>query len=650
MGLGKTLQTITLLWTLLKQGPYSGKPVVKRVLIVCPGSLVKNWEKEFNKWLGTQRINVYAIHGDAKIAEIGSSSVYPVMIVSYEMMLRNLDAIQAIAFDMLVCDEAHRLKNSSTKTCSAIASLSARRRIALTGTPIQNDLQEFFAIVEFCRPGILGNLSTFRRVYEEPIVQSRQPQATADQKTLGRGRAAELNRIVQMFCLRRTEEVNNKYLPDKHEYIMFCPPTTLQRELYVRVLGSDMVQLCLSATGGGAPHLICISALKKLCNSPTLLTTRAASAAPDEEDSSMFASVVQLVPQFSDVMDARISSKLNVVVQILQRIKSTTTERVLVVSNSTKCLDMLDAVCQKLAFKTVRLEGSTPVAKRIAIVDKFNAKHSDDFVFLLSSKAGGVGLNITGASRLVMFDIDWNPATDIQAMARIWRDGQKRPVHIYRLLTTGTIEEKIFQRQVSKQGISGAVVDDRAASGAEFSIEDLRDLFTFRDDTMCDTHTLLGCNCHCPDGSALIEPERPTKGRGQKKTIAMDQLMHWKHLPTRGPGSEAPVLEDDLVAHLRGRDLISFLFYSFTPTSNRSDAGPVEENAFDVERASPEGAEEAVDPGDPDNMGDLDSMVELGADGPAINHDDDDGDAKPARLAKRKAPVADVDFDEEDFM
>ncbi|KAJ7372138.1 DNA repair and recombination protein rad54b [Desmophyllum pertusum] len=177
---------------------YGGHCSVKRTLIITPGSLVKNWSSEFRKWLG-----VY------------EQPSYPVMIISYEMFLRSVEEVRNIKFGLVICDEAHRLKNTTIKTATMISGLKTKRRILLTGTPVQNDLKEFHSLVDVCNPGILGTQSCFRRLYEEPIVHGQQPDATSEEKLLGQTRAAELNRLTSMFFLRRTSEVNSRYLPPK---------------------------------------------------------------------------------------------------------------------------------------------------------------------------------------------------------------------------------------------------------------------------------------------------------------------------------------------------------------------------------------------------------------------------------------------------
>jgi DNA repair and recombination protein RAD54B len=192
------------------------------------------------------------------LTRIGLFCSLQVLIISYEMLLRNLETVQKVKFDVLVCDEAHRLKNTDIKTTSSVMSIDTRRRIALTGTPIQNDLGEFFAIVEFCNPGVIGTPGVFRRVYEEPIVRSKQPDATTEERKLGEARALELARLVSLFCLRRTDEINNRYLPPKHEAVLLCRPTELQTTVYRSLLSSRFVKSCLHASQSRlAAHLVC---------------------------------------------------------------------------------------------------------------------------------------------------------------------------------------------------------------------------------------------------------------------------------------------------------------------------------------------------------------------------------------------------------
>lgn len=592
MGLGKTLQCITLIWTLYKQGPYGGKPVAKKILIVTPGSLVKNWYQEFKKWLGFERIQVYAVSSDKKVEDFMKTSIYPVLIISYEMFVRMYETLQQLTFDLIVCDEGHRLKNTNIKTTSLIMSLPTQRRVVLTGTPIQNDLQEFFSIVEFCNPGVLGSSAGFRRVYEEPIVAARQPGATAEEISLGEERGAELSRLTQMFVLRRTQEINNKYLPPKRDTVLFCRPTALQLALYHQLLRCQLIRSCLSGSLSGSPHLICIAALKQLCNHPALIYKKSEDHEENKqcddyiETSTVYEGLHALFPEdFSTDEDLeKHSGKLAVLCSLLHQLHTGTSgkpEKIVVVANHTKTLDLIQCLCDQKEYKYLRLDGQTPTSKRQELVQRFNSRHSLECVFLLSSKAGGVGLNLIGASRLVLYDIDWNPANDLQAMARVWRDGQKHAVHIYRLLTTGSIEEKIYQRQISKQGLSGAVMDVREKNAVQFSLEDLKDLFSLNTATNCDTHDLLNCDCGAKTTLARAKENIPMavgrqcqlgiSAKPKKQNLGMDELMEWKHYPSS-------VIDSNQSWCLQGTtDNVSFIFYNEIKGSNSKKSRNIED-------------------------------------------------------------------------
>ncbi|XP_061144177.1 DNA repair and recombination protein RAD54B [Syngnathus typhle] len=569
MGLGKTLQSVALCWTLLKQGPYGGKAVTKRVLVVTPGSLVQNWAAEFNKWLGRERITVFTVDQDHRIERFVLSNLHNVLVISYEMLLRCLEQVQKVEFGLIICDEGHRLKNSSIKTSSALSSLSCTRRVILTGTPVQNDLQEFYAIIDFVNPGILGSSTAYRKVFEEPILRSRQPSCSEEDRSLGVERASELSRLTGEFILRRTQEIINDYLPPRLDWTLFCRASPLQQEIYRQLLCHRIFRACLQGSVQTHTHLACITALKKLCNHPALLHAGVMDKMKcDSEESSLYEGLPVLFPEnySSDSLTPHDSGKLLVLLDLLSTIRQLSpSDRVVIVSNYTRTLDMLQKLCVRMSYTFCRLDGQTPTNQRQRLVDGFNSPYSSTFLFLLSSKAGGVGLNLVGASHLVLYDLDWNPANDIQAMARVWRDGQKKTVHTYRLLTAGTIEERIFQRQVSKQGLSGTVVDlGKGSEHASFSASELRDLFSLTD-TPSLTHDLLNCSCKMDGSVNNMEEEddelsdnRPCQlGRDRcgpaQKHLSMSELMRWRHF-----SGDARTFFDPYLDH--ARDHITFAF------------------------------------------------------------------------------------------
>ncbi|OAL44374.1 DNA repair and recombination protein RAD26 [Pyrenochaeta sp. DS3sAY3a] len=493
MGLGKTLQTITLLWTLMKQNPiYESPPVIKKALVVCPAGLVDNWKREFRKWLGNERIGVFVANGkDKRITNFTMGKAYNVMIIGYEMLRTVQEELKkGSGVDIVIADEGHRLKTANNKAMLAIQSLNTERRVILSGTPLQNDLGEFFTAIDFVNPGMLGQRSAFKRTFETPIMRSRQPDASESELEKGEGRWKELVSLTSQFMIRRTAEVLSKYLPPKTEHIVFCKPTKAQAHAYNAILKSPMFGVALGNTDIA---LQLINILKKVCNSPALLKS---SKENEDTPSEMLQSLLALIPP--KVLSSNSSStKLRLLDSLVHQIHAATNEKIVIVSNYTTTLDMIERLLNALSYTFLRLDGSTPASKRQALVEKFNrSPQKESFAFLLSAKSGGVGLNLIGASRIVLFDIDWNPATDLQAMARIHRDGQKRPCKVYRFLVKGGLDEKIYQRQMMKMGLAKAVVDNKA-SASSFSKDELRDLFRLDERETCQTHDLLGCTCSC---------------------------------------------------------------------------------------------------------------------------------------------------------
>lgn len=492
MGLGKTLMTISLLWTLLKQSPHPGQnSVIKKVLICCPVSLIDNWRKEFKKWIDMNRIGILTVNNKQQsalkdkedIVNFGKTNVYQILIMSYEKVLSCAPKLSTVNIDFLVCDEGHRLKSGSNKVLKVLNEIGISRKLVLTGTPIQNDLNEFYNIINFINPGILGSLQEFQKTYLRPILKARDVNCTnRDVIKQGKDKSTSLIELTKSFTLRRTKAVINKYLTSKTDVVVFCTPSTLQRTLFDIVLNSSTFSSIMNSDTRDVLSMILL--LRKICNSPSLIASD-----PLFERlrrSSEGNSIGSLENRTS-------GSKVNVLVPLLLEFQKMG-EKAVLVSNFTQTLDFLELVLLKLNILYCRLDGSTPAKLRDKLVVDFNKTNTHQ-VFLLSAKAGGVGLNLVGASRLIIYDNDWNPLVDLQAMARIHRDGQKKPVFIYRLFTTGAIDEKIFQRQLMKSNLSDLFLDDKADSTLDvFDYEDLRDLFTIGD-TNCNTHDLLDCDC-----------------------------------------------------------------------------------------------------------------------------------------------------------
>ena len=522
MGLGKTLQGITLLWTLLRQGiTRDGAPTASRALIVCPTSLVSNWDDECNKWLkGRVRTMPVCESSRADVVSavsrfLGPRNTAQVMIVSYETFRIHAERFVKAGGDgvqLVICDEAHRLKNGDTLTCKALASVPCVKRVMLSGTPMQNHLDEFYSMVNFCNPGLLGPPAQFHRHFERPILAGREPGASDAELALAVERNAELSELVNKFVLRRTNTILSKHLPPKVVEVVVCKLTPLQHSLYEHFLESKAAKAAL--TGKQSMVLAAITALKKLCNHPKLIHDMIAGAKNTGQNGAAgFETCAEFfAPGMYDVQGARggargkgglcdgwefHSGKFAVLARLLAILRAETKDRVVIISNYTQTLDLVQLLCRQNNYPAVRLDGTTSISKRQKLVKQFNDPTQNQFVFLLSSKAGGCGINLIGGNRLVLFDPDWNPANDKQAAARCWRDGQKKKCYLYRLFAAGSIEEKVFQRQLSKESLQNVVNGEGTLEQSAMSKEELRRLFALDAGTRSDTHDGLGCE-KCP--------------------------------------------------------------------------------------------------------------------------------------------------------
>ncbi|KAM5549273.1 hypothetical protein ABKV19_000607 [Rosa sericea] len=307
------------------------------------------------------------------------------------------------------------------------------------------------------------------------------------------------------FILRRTNALLSNHLPPKIIEVVCCKLTPLQLDLYNHFIHSKNVKRAISEDTKQTKILAYITALKKLCNHPKLIYDTIKSGSPG---TSGFEDCIRFFPpqMFSgrsgswtggDGAWVELSGKMHVLARLLAQLRKKTDDRIVLVSNYTQTLDLFAQLCRERRYPYLRLDGTTSISKRQKLVNQFNDPSKDEFAFLLSSKAGGCGLNLIGGNRLVLFDPDWNPANDKQAAARVWRDGQKKRVYIYRFLSTGTIEEKVYQRQMSKEGLQKVIQKEQADSPmaqGNLSIEDLRDLFTFHENARSDVHEKMNCN------------------------------------------------------------------------------------------------------------------------------------------------------------
>jgi len=481
MGLGKTLQAIALLYTLLRsKAPYG--TVLQRGIVVCPATLISNWEAEFRKWIDLPRLKVVVCQGTTKTRKekvgVFMSSVHCVLVIGYEAF-SNFKRYLSKNCDIVVCDEGHRLKNQSTRTAKAISQIQCKRRIILTGTPLQNNLSEFYSCISFVNPDILGDYKDFKRVYADPIERAQNYGASPKTLQLGWSRSYELSVITSQFILRRTGKILEEMLPSRTEILVFLPIIELQKKLYVLFLSSQLARKALTEENYSWAFSL-ITTVRKIVNHPQLIFTKDLTGLSETENKVWTEAINLYESNVTEITDlTQLSSKF-MFIDTLARATANLAQKLVIVSNFTQTLDLIEELCKLREFTYVRLDGKTKIEDRMKLVEEFNSPNHDPFIFLLSLKAGGVGLNLIGANRLVLFEPDWNPSNDKQAMGRIWRDGQKRSVYIYRLFTSGTIEEKIYSRQLKKENLSSVVVDYKNAP-PKFTAEYLRELFKLED-------------------------------------------------------------------------------------------------------------------------------------------------------------------------
>jgi DNA repair and recombination RAD54-like protein len=485
MGLGKTLMSISVIAAWYRQRRAHSH------IVVCPSSLVRNWEQEFDKWLGKagqpkrmvirtggadglQLIRAFAGNQSQKRA----NRVGQVLIVSYDLFRMHTSVLQQAAegsIGLLVVDEGHRLKNTSgSLTMTALESLPAESRLLISASPVQNNLSEFYSLVQFVRPGLLGDLASFRRHFERPIATANRKNATRSDREQAGLKSRELEAFTKTTILRRLQsEVLASMLPPRTEMLMFCRLSQEQVKAY-RAQTQERQQN-ISNPNVTTDALEILTGLRKICTHPALCKKEA----------------TKNVAEF----EIEASGKLMVLSALLREIRASDSDsKVVIVSNFTSALSLIeDLILKPNDLSYLRLDGSVSAQNRQSLVDSFNrTSASRNFCFLLSAKAGGCGLNLVGANRLVMFDPDWNPATDLQAMGRIYRTGQKRATTIYRLFSTGTLEEIMYQRQLQKGALASVTVDGRQGQKASFSSEELKECMTLKTGTNCDTKDKIG--------------------------------------------------------------------------------------------------------------------------------------------------------------
>ncbi|GMS95500.1 hypothetical protein PENTCL1PPCAC_17675 [Pristionchus entomophagus] len=482
MGLGKTVQTAVFLRAIAeskREEQLTGYSGLGPSLLVCPATLLQQWVKEMHIWHPLCRVAILHSCGSHRgsnsslintMASARSSG--SLLITSYTTFHNERKKLTQVDWHYVILDEGHKIRNPEAQITMALKEVRTPYRLLLSGSPLQNSLKELWSLIDFVFPARLGTLQTFMEKFSIPITMGGYANATQIQSETAYKCALVLRDAINPFILRRLKKdvKMSLDLPNKNEQVLFCDLAPYQRSLYVEYLSSRECSLIRSGRLDSFSGLII---LRKLCNHPDLVT----GGLNKHEDADLDSD-----PSLAFGWPER-SGKMQVVRSLLQLWKKNKDgkkkNKVLLFSQSRKMLTILEGMLVVDGHEYLRMDGTTPIGKRQNMVNEFN-ENSSIFIFLLTTRVGGVGVNLTAANKVVIFDPDWNPSTDAQARERAWRIGQMREVTVYRLMTTGTIEEKMYHRQIFKQFLANRVLKD-PKQRRFLKTNHLHDLFTLTD-------------------------------------------------------------------------------------------------------------------------------------------------------------------------
>ena len=441
MGLGKTLQVISFLLSEHEEALAAERPM-KPTLIVCPASLLYNWVSEIQRFAPSLKTRL--IVGGAPEREQLIKGILPgedeVCITSYDMLRRDLEHYEGIHFGVQVIDEAQYIKNHYTKAARAVKKVRASFKVALTGTPIENRLSELWSIFDYLMPGFLYSYDQFNRQFEKPIVSSQDAAVTE-----------RLQRMISPFVLRRLKKDVLRDLPDKIEENLVIPMEGEQRELY----DAQVQELRMMLKGQDDARfrqerfavLAALTRLREICCDPGLLYDG-------------YRGSVAKVDSCMELMGSVMESG----------------HKMLIFSQFTSLLEVLEKRLASEGVEYYKIEGATPPARRMELVESFNSEDNGVQVFLISLKAGGTGLNLTAADVVIHFDPWWNKAVENQATDRVHRIGQKNVVNVYKLIAQNTIEENIVKLQEKKRQLAESILGGDEVGSGTFTREDLLEI------------------------------------------------------------------------------------------------------------------------------------------------------------------------------
>lgn len=446
MGLGKTLQTIAFLGYLryMKKipGPY---------LVIAPKSTLNNWLREINRW--TPEINAFILQGTKEersllIRDKLLACNFDIAVASYEIIIREKSSFRKIDWQYIVIDEAHRIKNEESLLSQVLREFTSRNRLLITGTPLQNNLHELWALLNFLLPDIFADSQDFDAWFSSETTDEDQDKIVK-----------QLHTVLQPFLLRRIKNDVEKSLLPKKELNVYVGMSLMQKKWYKQILEKD-----LDAVNGANGNkesktrlLNIVMQLRKCCNHPYLFD----GAEPGP-------------PYTTDEHLIFNSAKLKVLDQLLKKLKEQGS-RVLIFSQMSRVLDIMEDYCYFREYEYCRIDGSTDHEDRIKAIDDYNSPDSTKFIFLLTTRAGGLGINLTTADAVVLYDSDWNPQADLQAMDRAHRIGQKKQVKVFRFVTDNSVEEKILERATQKLRLDQLVIQQNRISSQKNKKENKAD-------------------------------------------------------------------------------------------------------------------------------------------------------------------------------
>lgn len=428
MGLGKTVQSIALALFLKQRQAKSGP-----VLVVCPKSLLGNWLAEFERF--APLLKVLPVQGGGREKLLNQIADFDVILSSYQLIIRDINYYKYIHFALILLDEASFIRNPETDAAKTLRSLKAEGRMALTGTPLENGVRDLWSIFQFALPGYLGNQKSFQERFEVPIQSGLELPA-------GRAAALRLQKLTQPYFLRRTKRQVLKDLPEKIEQVLWCSPSEAQAEFYRKVLeeGREEIKAARRRSGQNGAKMTMFTVLLRLRQ--ICCDLRLTGVAPEK--------LAGLEP---DDLSGKWAALMLQIESVLE-----TGGKVLVFSQFVQFLRLMRERLKASKWALAYLDGGS--FDRSAQVERFQ-KDPECRIFLISLKAGGYGLNLTAADSVILADPWWNPAVEAQAIDRAHRIGQQKVVNAYRLVTRGTVEERILKLQARKRGIVEATLNDQ---------------------------------------------------------------------------------------------------------------------------------------------------------------------------------------------